>query len=390
MANISFLVDWFPGGGVERVLMNLVQPLTERGHKIYLFVHHLHKEQLSEEYAIEYLEMPHPARSSRNSTFVMEAVKKHHIDIFFAPGRFPKYLPKLNASGLCKLVYVLHGCPFFEKLEKWGAIVHPKKNTFISKLRRWLIDYPKYRFGYYDRKTKKRYHTIYNAVDAYGVLFEEYGRMVTTELGVPYEESKCVVLQNPIKISGEVGSDAPRQKRVLYVGRLSYWDKRIDRLLSAWKLVEESFPEWKLSIVGEGGERNALEAFVRTNNLQRVEFLGFEPNPQNFYNSSEILCLTSTIEGCPMVLLEAQMCGCATMAFDCSSGVRNILSPNWESGVCVANGDIEAFASALSRLMSDDELRCSIQRNGAESAKRFSPEVSAAQYHTLIEELMKK
>ena len=390
MANISFLVDWFPGGGVERVLMNLVQPLTERGHKIYLFVHHLHKEQLSEEYAIEYLEMPYPARSSRNSTFVMEAVRKHHIDIFFAPGRFPKYLPKLNASGLCKLVYVLHGCPFFEKLEKWGAIVHPKKNTFVSKLRRWLIDYPKYRLGYYDRKTQKRYHTIYNAVDAYGVLFEEYGRMVTAELGVPYEESKCVVLQNPINISGEVGSDAPRQKRVLYVGRLSYWDKRIDRLLTAWKLVEESFPEWKLSIVGEGGERNALEAFVRTNNLQRVEFLGFEPSPQNFYNSSEILCLTSTIEGCPMVLLEAQMCGCATMAFDCSSGVRNILSPNWESGVCVANGDIEAFAAALSRLMSDDELRCSIQRNGAESAKRFSPDVSAAQYHALIEELMKK
>ena len=390
MANISFLVDWFPGGGVERVLMNLAQPLAEMGHKIYLFVHHLHREQLSEDYAIEYIELPYPARSSRNSDFVVEAVKQHHIDIFFAPGRFPKYLPKLNASGLCKLVYVLHGCPFYEKLEKWGSIVHPKKNTFLSNLNRWLVNYPKYRLGYYDRKTRKRYHSIYNAVDAYGVLFEEYGRMVATELGVPYEKSKCVVLQNPIKISGEVKSDAPREKRVIYVGRLSYWDKRIDRLLAAWKLVEKSFPEWRLSIVGEGGERVALETIVRVNGLQRVEFLGFEPNPKDIYASSEILCLTSTIEGCPMVLLEAQMCGCATMAFDCSSGVREILSPNWESGVCVENGDIQAYADALSRLMSDDELRRSIQRKGAESAKRFSPEVSAAHYHALIEELMAK
>ena len=89
-----------------------------------------------------------------------------------------------------------------------------------------------------------------------------------------------------------------------------------------------------------------------------------------------------------MVLLEAQLCGCATMAFDCCSGVREILSPNWESGVYVPNNDIEAYAKALSRLMSNDELRASIQRNGAQSAKRFSPEQSAAQYNALIEQLL--
>lgn len=391
MANISFLVEWFPGGGVERVLMNLAQPLTERGHKIFIFVHHLHKEQLSEEYPIEYVVLPYSARSSKNYEFVAEAVKQHNIDIFFAPGRFPKYLPKLNRSGLCKLVYVLHGCPFYEKMEKWGGIIRPKKKTFVAQLNRWLVNYPKYRFGYYSFKMKKRYHSIYNAVDAYGVLFEEYGRMVAKELDVPYEESKCVVLQNPIKLSGEaVACDAPREKRVLFVGRLSYWDKRIDRLLAAWKLIYADFPEWRLSIVGEGAERNSLEEFVRLNNLQNVEFLGFDPDPKALYASSEILCLTSSVEGCPMVLLEAQMCGCATMAFDCSSGVREILSPNWQNGVYVANGDIHAYAEALSRLMSDDELRISIQRNGVTSAERFAPEVSAEHYHALIERLMAK
>lgn len=390
MASISFLVDWFPGGGVERVLMNLAQPLADKGHKLYIFVHHLHKEQLSEEYPIEYIVLPHPARSSKNYEFVTAAIKQHNIDIFFAPGRFPKYLPKLNAEGLCKLVYVLHGCPFYEKMEKWGSIVRPRKRGVVDKLNRWLVNYPKYRLGYYDHKMKKRYRTIYNAVDAYGVLFEEYGRMVTSELKVPYEESKCVVLQNPIKISGKIECDAPRQKRVLFVGRLSYWDKRIDRLLTAWKYIYADFPEWRLSIVGEGSERNSLEEFVRLNNLQRVEFLGFEPNPKSLYSTSEILCLTSSIEGCPMVLLEAQMCGCATIAFDCSSGVREILSPNWESGAYVANGDIQAYAEALARLMRDDELRRSIQRNGVENAKRFSPEFSAEQYHALIEQLMAK
>ncbi len=388
MANISFLVEWFPGGGVERVLMNLAQPLAERGDRMFLFVHHLQREKLSEELPIEFIELPYPALSSKNYAFVTEAIARHHIEIFFAPGRFPKYLPKLRELGLCKLVFVLHGCPFYEKLEKWGQIIRPTKKSFGERLKRYLLNYPKYKLGYYDHKMKHRYHSIYQAVDAYGVLFEEYGRMVAGNIGVPYEESKCVVLQNPIEIAGEVDSSTPRQKRVLFVGRLSYWDKRIDRLLVVWKKIYKDFPEWRLSIIGEGGERNALEKFAHINKLERVEFLGFEPQPKHYYESSEILCLTSTIEGCPMVLLEAQLCGCATMAFDCSSGVREILSPNWESGVYVENGDIDGYATALARLMSDDELRKTIQHNGLENAKRFSPEKSAEQYHALIERLM--
>ena len=328
MANISFLVEWFPGGGVERVIMNLAQPLVDRGHKIFLFVHNLQAEKMTVALPIEYIKLPYSALSSRNYDVVQQAIIDNHIDIFFSTGRFPNYLPKLRKEGVCKLVFVLHGCPFYEKLEKWGSIIRPKKGTVGEWLNRYLVNYPKFKLGYYDRKMKKRYHTIYNAVDAYGVLFEEYGRMVAEEMGLPYEESKCVVLQNPIQVAGAIELSAQRQKRVLFVGRLSYWDKRIDRLLAAWRLIYKDFPEWRLSIVGEGGEREALEKIVRDNGLQRVEFWGFTPNPKDIYSSSEILCLTSTIEGCPMVLLEAQLCGCATMAFDCSAGVRELLSPN--------------------------------------------------------------
>ena len=40
MANVSFLLNQFPAGGVERVTMNLIAPLTyEKGHNIFIFVH---------------------------------------------------------------------------------------------------------------------------------------------------------------------------------------------------------------------------------------------------------------------------------------------------------------------------------------------------------------
>ena len=90
MANVAFLVEWFPVGGVERVIMNLAQPLTDRGHKVFLFVHCLFEEQLSQVFPIEYFILPHEARSSRNYEFVRDAIIKHKIDAFISPGRFPK------------------------------------------------------------------------------------------------------------------------------------------------------------------------------------------------------------------------------------------------------------------------------------------------------------
>ena len=143
-------------------------------------------------------------------------------------------------------------------------------------------------------------------------------------------------------------------------------------------------------IIGSGPEENTLKQYVAKNGLPRVEFINFTPTPELYYKESEILCLTSDFEGFGMVLLEAQQYGCATIAFDCSYGVRDILSPNWNNGVFVPNGDIKAYAQALSKLMQDEELRRRIQKNGIENVKRFSIENSVERYDALIQKLCSK
>jgi glycosyltransferase involved in cell wall biosynthesis len=139
--------------------------------------------------------------------------------------------------------------------------------------------------------------------------------------------------------------------------------------------------------VGEGEESANLRKIVADKGVQRVEFLGWHNNPTQFYRTSEIVCMTSASEGCPMVLLEAQQCGCAAVAFDCCSGIHEILSPTGENGVLVPNDDIAAYAEALAELMSDDNLRHKIQANGPSSTQRFSIENSIKQYDALIRKL---
>jgi glycosyltransferase involved in cell wall biosynthesis len=273
---------------------------------------------------------------------------------------------------------------------KLGKINKPEKLTIGSWLKKYLLNIPKYKLGYYDWQMIKHYKKAYDNSDAYGVLFDGYGEQIANRLNIDYKTSHIYTLQNPIPEIEYDGTINHKEKRIIYVGRLTYWDKRLDRLLAVWEKLHLRFPEWKLCFVGDGQEENNLQKTVADKNLQNVEFLGWQNNPTQFYHTSEIMCMTSATEGCPMALLEAQQAGCATMAFDCCAGIREILSPNWENGVFVPDGDIDSYAEALAKLISDDEARHKIQTCCVNSAKRFSVENSVKQYDNLIKNLCRK
>lgn len=392
MANVAFILNKFPDGGIERVTINLATPLVEEcGHRLFIFVHELQEHNLPEKLPVTYIHLPYESWNVKNKEVLERAVVENGIDIVFSPMVAEKHIYNLKEKGLCKIAYVFHGHPFYEVKEmKW--YVQNKPCTSIGKrLKKYLLTIPKFKLGYYDRKVARRYKRVYKNIDAFGTLFDKYSQTIAKAIGVKgIDNSKFYTLRNPINNPLDITTDSPREKRVLYVGRLSRRDKRVDRLLMVWDLIHKAYPDWQLTIVGNGDDKENLVQLANRLQLPRVEFQGFVPNPEELYLKSEILCLTSEFEGCPMVLLEAQSYGCATMAFNCSSGVEEILSPNWESGIRVANGDIEAYAETLSRLMSDDELRSKIQCNGPANAKRFSIERSVELYDALINKLSNK
>lgn len=385
------MIQSFPGGGTERVIMNLARPLTDAGHRVFLFINELYEDKLpQEELPITYIKLPYRVRKKKNYPAILEAVKQYDIKVFFALLHFPSYLKELRATGLCRIVYVLHGMPLHEKTMKLGNITRPAKLNFRSWIKRYLLDIPKYKLGYYDWRMLKQYKKAYYNSDAYGALFDGYCEQLAEALKIDYKSSHFYTLQNPIPDIEDNGVTYHREKQIVYVGRLTYWDKRLDRLLAVWEKLHHRFPEWKLCFVGDGEEEHNLRNIVAEKGLQRVEFLGWQNNPTRFYRTSEIMCMTSVSEGCPMALLEAQQCGCVAVAFDCCAGIHEILSPSWENGVLVPNNDIDAYAEALSKLMSDDELRHKIQAECVNSAKRFSVEKSVSQYDALIRKLCYK
>ena len=72
-----------------------------------------------------------------------------------------------------------------------------------------------------------------------------------------------------------------------------------------------------------------------------------------------------------MVLIEAMACGLPVVSFACPCGPKDIILDG-ENGLLIENGNVDALADGLSRLMSDDQLRNSMSQVGLDSVQRFN------------------
>lgn len=103
---------------------------------------------------------------------------------------------------------------------------------------------------------------------------------------------------------------------------------------------------------------------IANEKLERVYLEGRHPDVKPYYRKASIVCLTSQTEGWPLCLTEAQAHGCIPVAFGCTSGVKDILSPSGTNGIIVSPFDEDEYAEILMHIamMSEDErnlIRCS-------------------------------
>ena len=78
-----------------------------------------------------------------------------------------------------------------------------------------------------------------------------------------------------------------------------------------------------------------------------------------------MLVMRSHYEGFPRVMIEAMACGLPVVSYDYKCGPRDIIADG-ENGLIVPDGDIEALARAMMRLMDDGDLR---KRMSVEASK---------------------
>jgi GalNAc-alpha-(1->4)-GalNAc-alpha-(1->3)-diNAcBac-PP-undecaprenol alpha-1,4-N-acetyl-D-galactosaminyltransferase len=193
---------------------------------------------------------------------------------------------------------------------------------------------------------------------------------------------KLRLVRNPVSLPSPIPPPAP-EPMILNVGRLVP-QKGQDILLDAFSQISADAPDWKLVIIGEGPEGNALRSRAATLGItDRVTFIG-RTDPWPHYARAAIFALPSLYEGTSNALLEAMSMGIPTVVSR-TSGSSSTLIEDGTNGVMTATNDATALATALKSLVDDPDLRQQLGQAAAAKVLTFSTELVAAEWETLLE-----
>ncbi|MBM3954844.1 MAG: glycosyltransferase [Planctomycetes bacterium] len=159
------------------------------------------------------------------------------------------------------------------------------------------------------------------------------------------------------------------RKRVITIGRI-HPKKGLDRLVKAWAMVSEQFPDWELDIIGpdENGHAGELERLAASLGVERLGISGplFEDAKLQALVDAELFALPTLNENFAMTVAESLVCG---------TPVISTKGAPWEGletrrcGWWIAHGP-EAMAAALRHAMAlPTEERRAMGRRGQEWMK---------------------
>lgn len=192
-----------------------------------------------------------------------------------------------------------------------------------------------------------------------------------------------LVIPNPVTFYPDVIDDVPKVKgKILCVGRYN-GQKRIDRLISAFSLIADKYPDWFVDIYGEGDLKHSLQNQIDFLDLtNRITLHNPINNIYDEYKSSQMLVLSSEYEGRPLVLIEAMACGTPCVSFDCPSGPSEIIEDG-VTGLLAKNGDVENLAFKIEWLITHDEERLAMGKKAHEVAIVYKPQTVMKEWEDL-------
>lgn len=369
------------GGGVQRITRVLFDEFTKLDVITYLLSPPGSDAKVYSEYEIV---LPSQViDSAENIDFVREFIKVKEINIFINQDGFNS--PTLNLlykiKGLCKILSVHHNC-ILCLYEKYPEIFAFNKGAFLTKIvdfgNLWSI--VKFLFRIRQRLLWRRMLKLSDGVVLY---FDSFRKELKTLTGI--ESEKIYIIPNPAPF--EISDKKNRiNKRVVYVGRIIYNQKRVDRLMELWRRLHNEFHDWSFDLVGNGSYLEEAKRFAEIHNLDRIYFNSMQ-NPVPFLDQADIFTLTSDFEGYGMVLIEAQARGTVPVAFNCFSAIDEVIKRD-VSGVIVNDNDLNSMYVEVKRLMRSKEYLLEMREAGATQVNKFDKRQIALCWHNLFVNLI--
>ncbi len=388
--NILFLLKSFGIGGVEVVSSVLANKFVTQGHNVVIWVFLKNTISLANrlDNRIKIIYGSGFKYSKQNVKALRELIIENQIQIAinqWGLHYIPTLVLKKASYGLnIKIIAAYHNDPNTNgQIKRIETSIKRSRSSILTKYLTIKLHFFKY-------ATAASMRYVYHCSNKFLVLSPSFINHFKDFTGMN-NTPKLTVQTNPLTINNEYTTPDlfNKQKEIIYVGRIDYYQKRTYRVIETWALLENKYPEWTLRIIGDGEDKTSTEELCKKLNLHRVHFEGFK-QPLEFYRRASILILTSEYEGFGLVIVEGMSFGVVPVVYGSYSAVYDIIKDG-ENGLIVKpqNGEFkaEAMAKALEQAMTDEDKRHDMAEKAIATSQNYSLDVIYKQWEGLFNDL---
>lgn len=353
--NIVFVIDTMHSGGAAKKISLIAGELAERGYKVTILT-----------------DMSQGCIYNLNSHIIL----RHFYNSEISRNRFTKLWGKLKRiRGIVKdlspdvVVSVLPHVSFYVKIALSGMripIVFSDETSFARKDKKFVA---------FVR------HCFYNVADAVVILTENDRKLLGWNI------PQKVVIHNPVVCPLWKNDFSHKKKIILGIGALCEWNvKGFDLLFKSFALLKDKYSDWSIWLAGDDSvpyRHIVYDKAVAEGIEDRVKFLGLRPDIYNVMAEATIYALSSRVEGFSLSMVEAISQGCACVAFD-NHGVVREVSCGGKGVEIVEDGNIDAYAYAIEKLIRDEEYRIQSVMNGKSIIDNYSIEMIVDKWEELF------
>ena len=198
-------------------------------------------------------------------------------------------------------------------------------------------------------------------------------------------QRKSSIIPNPLdtaKLPERYAGE--REKRIVAAGRFSE-EKNFALLIDGFATFHESFPDYTLTIYGEGALRKDYEMQIQELGLGgSVKLPGFASNLPEEINKATMYISTSNHEGISNSMLEALGMGVPTIVTDCPVGGAKMFVHTGDNGILIPMNDKKQLVEAMNEIVANRNYARRISLGAVKIRKHLDMSEISKQWLNLI------
>lgn len=368
-------------GGTEKVFFDMANNLSRLGHDVSTIVHDTHSGAPG--FPIDEKVRYYNCRVSL-LTNINSQILRRLVPLFYP--RSQKLEIKFNYKYRPRVENIKAA---IEK-EKPDVIVtfHPFSTFFAKEFVKTdipIVSMFHLNPGNFDSHEDQMYYESLKKCHAVQVLMPEYIPPLLKALA-PYKQ----VISVPNIVPQYTQQSTCTNPVIVNVARLCPNNKRQHLIIEAFNLLKNDFPQWRVELWGDSGERpkyaHKLALLIKKYHLEdRVKLCGPTKDVPSKLQNASVFCFPSAIEGMPLAMTEAMSIGLPIIGCKKCSAVNSIIHHGKNGFLC--DDTPEDIAAHLRILMSDTELRQKMGQQAREDMKQYAPEVIWKRWDELLKKI---